>query len=439
MSYLQILSITIFILTVSLIVSRKLEESHAGLIGASLILILGVMDLYEAFGHYVDWNIISILLGMWMLSFFLTDSGAVEFIVHRISRSIKSVFGIVFVMNFLAGIVTMFVDNVLVVLLFVPLILKLAKEFGFDPVRSGIMVALSANFMGTALLLGDLPPQLLHVVFGAEFPDFIWMMNRPSSFIVLSLTFIPTLIIVSKILLRETGKTLPRERFMEESISRVDKIYVIIALISFLTVIALMSLRKTISDLVGYNIRLGVFPLLVASVTAVILVSLRKTSFEKVVDEGIDLNAILFYITLFILVGSLEKTGVLDIIAGALAPATATISLGYTLIYWVSAAISSVVEHDAYILVMLKTLKLLYDNGSLHNPWPFNWALLWAGTLGSNFTAAGAPALYVAFRLIEKDLGRKILPKEIYRVTVLYTLVSLGICYLISYMIWVAY
>jgi hypothetical protein len=39
----------------------------------------------------------------------------------------------------------------------------------------------SANFMGTALLLGDLPPQMLHSVAGAEFFDFIWQFGRPSS------------------------------------------------------------------------------------------------------------------------------------------------------------------------------------------------------------------------------------------------------------------
>jgi len=399
------------------------------------------MDLYDAFGHYVDWNIISILLGMWMISFLLTDSGVVEYLVQRVFGGARSVFGLVFGMNILAGIVTLFVDNVLVVLLFVPLMIRLAKELGFDPVKSGIMVALSANFMGTALLLGDLPPQLLHVIFGAEFLDFIWMMNRPSSLIILLATFILTIIIVIKILIRGVShdQRIFRERTSVEKIVIGDKTYFIVAISAFIAVIVLMSLRKPISDYLGYEVRLGVFPLFVATLSSIILVALRKTTFEKIVDEGIDLNAVLFYLSLFILVGTLEKTGVLNIIAESILPALGSLVIGYTVIYWVSGAVSSVVEHDAYILVMLKILKLLYDNGSLDNPWPFNWALLWAGTLGSNFTAAGAPALYVAFRLIEKDLGRRILPREIYMVTVPYALISLVICFFIGYIFWVAY
>ena len=52
------------------------------------------------------------------------------------------------------------------------------------------MIGFSANFMGTALLLGDLPPQMLHSVAGAEFFDFIWQHGRPSSFPILMVTFI---------------------------------------------------------------------------------------------------------------------------------------------------------------------------------------------------------------------------------------------------------
>ena len=55
------------------------------------------------------------------------------------------------------------------------------------------MIGFSANFMGTALLLGDLLPQMLHSVAGAEFFDFIWQHGRPSSFPILMVTFVITL------------------------------------------------------------------------------------------------------------------------------------------------------------------------------------------------------------------------------------------------------
>jgi Na+/H+ antiporter NhaD/arsenite permease-like protein len=90
------------------------------------------------------------------------------------------------------------------------------------------------------------------------------------------------------------------------------------------------------------------------------------------------------------------------------------------------------VEHDAYILVMLKSIK----DAGIENLWPFAWSLLWSGTLGSNYTAAGAPALYVAFRILERETGAKLKAKEIYRVTALYSTTNLLITYAISTPVW---
>ncbi|MEM0283140.1 MAG: SLC13 family permease [Sulfolobales archaeon] len=437
----QIASSLVFAITILLIITRRLEESHAALLGMSLILILGLLDLYKAFSSYVDWNIISILIGMWILSFLLRDSGFINYIAMKIIEKTHSVPMIVLYVNILAGIITMLVDNVLVVLLLVPVTLEILRSVGVDPVKPSIMVALSANFMGTALLLGDLPPQLLHVIFGAEFMDFIWMNNKPAAFPILLLSFILTLFISSGVLLRSERnlKTIIEAKTVAGSLSKesYDKVYMVISLLAFIATVVLMALRKPISDLAGYEIRLGVFPLFTSVVTSLYLVVTRRVSFEKIIDEGIDLNAILFYIGLFILVGSLEETGVLDIIGSIIAPLlTSATYIGFTVVYWISAFLVAFVEHDAYILVMLKTFKHLYEGGLLSDPWPYNWALLFSGTLGSNYTAAGAPALYVAFRLIEKTLNRKISLREIYKTTVTYSTVSLMTCYVISLLIW---
>ena len=65
--------------------------------------------------------------------------------------------------------------------------------------------------MGTALLLGDLPPQMLHSVAGAEFFDFIWQHGRPSSFPILMVTFIITLAFMYVYGFRRIGKPIGRK------------------------------------------------------------------------------------------------------------------------------------------------------------------------------------------------------------------------------------
>jgi Na+/H+ antiporter NhaD/arsenite permease-like protein len=108
---------------------------------------------------------------------------------------------------------------------------------------------------------------------------------------------------------------------------------------------------------------------------------------------------------------------------------------GVTLLYWVTIPIVGIVEHDAYILTFLHTIKELGQGGI--EPWPLYWMLLWSGTLGSNLTVAGAPALYVAMTLGEKEDGRKISLREFLAWSVPFTIVCSVVCYILGMLIWV--
>ena len=137
------------------------------------------------------------------------------------------------------------------------------------------------------------------------------------------------------------------------------------------------------------------------------------------------------------MVGGLEQTGVIKLIASWITPLIkSSLLAGSTLLYWVTAPIVGIVEHDAYILTMLYVIR---DFGKEHGmtPWPLYWCLLWAGTLGSNLTIAGAPALFVAKNLGEKEDQRKVSLKEFFSYSVPYVIISLIFCYIPAILIWV--
>ena len=80
--------------------------------------------------------------------------------------------------------------------------------------------------------------------------------------------------------------------------------------------------------------------------------------------QELDWRAVFFYIALFALVGGLEKTHILDMLADAMKPMFAqNYALGATLLYWVTIPIVGLVEHDAYILTFLYTIKDLGTQG----------------------------------------------------------------------------
>jgi Na+/H+ antiporter NhaD/arsenite permease-like protein len=146
---------------------------------------------------------------------------------------------------------------------------------------------------------------------------------------------------------------------------------------------------------------------------------------------------VFFYVALFALVGGLEHSGVIKLVSNMITPLIKqSLVIGSTLLFWVTAPIVGIVEHDAYILTMLYVIRdLAKDTGM--NPWPLYWMLLWAGTLGSNLTIAGAPALFVAKNLAEKEDETKIPLKSFLGMTVPYVIVSLIACYIPAMLIWV--
>jgi Na+/H+ antiporter NhaD/arsenite permease-like protein len=105
------------------------------------------------------------------------------------------------------------------------------------------------------------------------------------------------------------------------------------------------------------------------------------------------------------------------------------------LLYWITIPIVGMVEHDAYILTFLYTIRDLGEAGV--PTWPLWWMLLWSGTLGSNLTIAGAPALYVALRISEKEEERKVSLREFLSWSVPFTLVASAVCFVLGMAIWV--
>jgi Na+/H+ antiporter NhaD/arsenite permease-like protein len=295
------------------------------------------------------------------------------------------------------------------------------------------MIGFGANFMGTALIIGDLPPEMLHSVAGAEFFDFIWQHGRPSSFPILMVTFIITLAAMWWYGFRGHKRVTDLSSLGVEAKIE-NPLFATIVVGWFLGTVIAMSMREYIGVQLGFIALTGALSLVL--VLALLGDRVKEaTSFEECLQE-LDWRAIFFYIALFALVGGLEKSHILDLLANQLKPIfIENYALGATLLYWITIPIVGLVEHDAYILTFLHTIKDLGNNGI--EPWPLYWVVLWAGTLGSNLTIAGAPALYVALSLGEKEEGRKVSLREFLAWSVPFTLICSIVCYVLAMLIWV--
>ncbi|MES2562977.1 MAG: SLC13 family permease [Pseudomonadota bacterium] len=432
MELMQWLTIAVFTITIIAVVANWIDSTAAALVGVAIMIWMGVMSEVEAF-KLVDWNVMAILIGIWIIAGYFGKSGVPSWLsVQALKLSGGRPGLLVMILSMLAGVISMFVDNVVTILMMAPVALPLARAMNISVMPLVLMIGFAANFMGSALIIGDLPPQMLHSVAGAEFFDFIWHQGRPSSFPILMLTFIITLGFMWMYGFRNAGK---RQSVAESGITAdiPDRLFATIAVGMFLLTVVGMSMREYI------GVQLGFIAMTGAVITVLILEILGKRTtaprFEEIIQE-LDWRAVFFYIALFALVGGLERSHILQILADALKPLfVENYALGVTLLYWVTIPIVGLVEHDAYILTFLYTIRDLGAAGV--EPWPLYWMLLWCGTLGSNLTVAGAPALYVALSIAEKEEKRKVSLKEFLAWSVPFTLVASFICYVLGMLIWV--
>ena len=429
----QIYAVIIFFVTIAIIISGIIDRTVVAFFGVILMIIFGVMDEVQAF-MFVDWNVICILIGIWIIAGYFSKSGIPEMLAIKslkISGGNPATF--IIMLGVFSALISMFVDNVVVVLMMSPLILHVTRRLNLNPVPFILFIALCANFMGTALLLGDLPPQMLHSVSGIEFLEFIWQFGRPSSFPLLLITLIAVILFFWLRFKRMFSGKFVFSKFEDESANIKDKRFAFIVCLMFIVTVFAMSLRQVLNVALGFIAISGA--VLLSLILEILAGRINKPSFEKILAE-LDWRAIFFYILLFSMVGGIKHVGIIKMFADFLFPWLGkNVLVGVTVLYWFTAAACSIVEHDAYILTFLYIIKdLAFHHGI--EPWPYYWALVWAGTLGSNATIAGAPALYVALNICEKEEG-KIPLKTFFSYSIPFVAISLVVCYILTLIFWV--
>jgi Na+/H+ antiporter NhaD/arsenite permease-like protein len=432
METMQWVTLAIFAITILAVVTNVIDSTLAALIGVAVMIWAGVMTDEDAF-KYVDWNVMAILVSIWLIAGYFGKSGVPSWLsLQALKLSGGSPGLLVMILTFLAGVISMFVDNVVTILMMAPVALPLARAMGIPATPVILMIGFGANFMGTALIIGDLPPQMLHSVAGAEFFDFIWQHGRPSSFPILMITFAVTLAAMYAYGFRGTKRVANiGELGIDARIP--NPLFAAIVVFWFIGTVVAMSMREYIGVKLGFIALTGAVSLVL--VLALLGERVRAASFEEMIQE-LDWRAIFFYIALFALVGGLEKSHILDLLAKQMIPLfQQSYALGATVLYWVTVPIVGLVEHDAYILTFLYTIRDLGNAGI--EPWPLYWMLLWSGTLGSNLTVAGAPALYVALSLAEKEEKRKVSLREFLAWSIPFTLICSLVCYALGMLFWV--
>jgi len=311
------LAVAVFSITIVFVITNVVDGTVAALIGVVVMVWIGVMSDVDAFG-LVDWNVMSILVSVWIIAAYFGKTGVPSWLsVQALRLSGGRPGWLVMILSALAGVISMFVDNVVVILMMAPVALPLARALKLPVTPLILMIGFAANFMGSALLLGDLPPQMLHSVAGVEFMDFFWHQGRPSSFPILVLTFVVTLGAMYVYGFRGRARQAVDLESLGIETRIPNPLFAGIVVGWFLLTVLGMAMRQVL------DVKLG-FIAMTGAITLVLLLELlgervKAPDFEAILSE-LDWRAVFFYIALFALVGGLEKMHVLAALADQLRP-----------------------------------------------------------------------------------------------------------------------
>jgi Na+/H+ antiporter NhaD/arsenite permease-like protein len=390
-----LLVLALLALLVALIAWGRIERHIVSSAIALALIVLGLVRPLEALG-YVDWDVLGLILGMSIMTIYIEQSGLADLVASRIAGRGRGVGFIVFSASMISGAISIFLENVTVVLILAPIAFKLAEILGINPALILIPIALASNMSGSATMVGDPPAILTAGYFGLDFMDFIWYDGKPSMFF---MTIVPMLVacsLVSYLVSRSVGRravAVQRVSF-RASRSAITEVVVFLAI-----KIVLLSFRHEL------HLSLSLIALIsVGGLTLTRLIVHRDV--EGVRDalvRGFEWKLLVFLVGVFILSGAFHKHGLADATADLILQLSRGDLFTVTsLLVLLSVIASAFIDNVPYVVTMLPVVEAIALQANV-DPVIVAWSMLLGATLGGNLTYIGASANVTAVRMLERN------------------------------------
>lgn len=348
---------------------------------------------YHIFFELINWNILMIYVGsMIIAALFIYSKVPARIADWLVEHSPSTGVAVVLILA-MTGIISIFVENVATVLVMAPIALALSKKLKLNPVPFMVGLAVMSNLEGTATLVGDPPSMIFASYAGYNFNNFFVSQGKLSIFFIIQAGMLAGCIFFYCIFGRVKEKAVIEK---EPVISQVP-FWLLIIMIFGLAAISFMSTE------LGYGS--GCFVLGLGIIGLLWYRFNQKKSINEVVElvKELDWETIGFLIGIFVVVGAISETGLLDDFANWLAVVTGGSKfLGFLLILLFSVIISGFVDNVPYIIVMLPVAGSLAMNMNVSKEL-YMFALLVGSCLGGNLTPFGASANVVAMGILKKE------------------------------------
>lgn len=386
------LSTAIFVLTYAGILTERVHRTLVAVIGAVAMLVAGTWFSFYSSEEAVeatDANTIFLLFGMMVIVGLFRRTGFFEYVAIRAAKLARGKPWLLFIYLALATtLVSMVLDNVTTIILMIPITMSLADILGVPMIPFLIGEVMLSNIGGVATLIGDPPNILIGSAAGLSFMDFLT--HLAPIVIVTWIVAMGLLLLLFRSELTMKPKNIDRLLAMDERSVITDRSGTRRMLSVLAGTIVLFFIHERI------RLESGTVALMGASAGLLCIWPNLKETLREV-----HWDVLLFFIGLFVIVGGLEASGALDVVATAIASMTSHgIVLASLAILWSSALMSALVDNVPFTIAMLPILAGLEAQGIAVGPlW---WALALGVGLGANATPIGATSNVLVISCSEK-------------------------------------
>ncbi len=426
MSPQMFLSIAIFLIAYIFISTEVVNKIISALAGALLMIALGIMSEKMAFGTYVDWDVLFLLIGMMLIIGIVRQSGIFQYIAIKTAKLAKGdPVRIMLFMFVVTAVISAFLPNVTTIMIVAPVTLLIATELGITPVPLIITQAIASNIGGTATLIGDPPNVMIGSATGLNFLSFIVNLAPVIVLIMTASMFVVYLMFAKKLKVTEASK-LKIMAFNEQNAIQDYPLLIKSSVILGLLIASFFA--QGILHLEAATL---------AMLAATLLLIVSKTNdVEKMLMEDIEWGTIFFFIGLFIIVGGLVESGVIGKLSVLLMQSThGNLTITAIAVIWISGFLSAIVDNIPYVATMIPLIKDVAVQMGLAHPGmtpeqiakmvePLWWSLSLGACLGGNGTLVGASANVVGAGICTKA-GYKVTFWEFTKYGAILTVISL--------------
>ncbi|HJA91811.1 MAG TPA: citrate transporter [Candidatus Eisenbergiella merdipullorum] len=418
----QILAVIIFAAMFLLIVSEKIER-HVVSLGCGLlmmVLVFGVcmrspaaiwdtlnlrnffsLDFWYQAGEAgesssgINWSTILFIAGMMLMVEGMGKAGFFRWLCLQLAKMVKyRVVPLFVVFMVMSSVLAMFIDSITVILFLAAATVELARLLKFNPVPMIISEIFCANLGGSATMCGDPPNIIIGTSLGFSFADFITNTGVIAAFSLILVIFYFYFCFRKELEMGEKSEAALKGRVSypdpRDAIEN-RKDFAISSAIFAAAVILLVTHAQTGLTVAAIGVFIGLVTLVTAGKDALGL--LKK----------VDYKTLLFFIGLFIVVGGLEQTGILEVIAAFIANVSGdNAMLMVAIVLWISALASAFVDNIPFAATMIPVIRSLAEAQSVDLS-VLAWALSIGTDIGGSGTPIGASANVVGISVASKE------------------------------------